>query len=127
MWSQMYDSIRDSHECPEDEVIMDDDLLDGWFVKQRKDRKQRQAKQEIDQRLNNKDISGKQEVYVMARGDQDAQNIHDVNDAAGKMIIRQRMHVLHRKGSAVDLDFKDRKADLAGAAHQQMRNHIRRR
>lgn len=37
-FSKMYDNVYESTECPPDEVINDDDVLDGWFVKQRKDR-----------------------------------------------------------------------------------------
>lgn len=119
LWSQMYDSIKESPECPDEEVVNDDDLLDGWFAKQRKERKEKEAQKAVDDRLSNPNISGKQEVFVMARSDKDAINIHNVNDPAGKMIKRQRQQVINAKGSAVDLDFKDRKAELGAIAVQQ--------
>ncbi len=75
--------------------------------------------------LQNSNISGSQEVYVMARGKQDAHNINNVNSPAGKMIKKQREAVIRRKGRAEDLDFKDRKMNLASQTNSQLRGRRR--
>ena len=44
-WSQVYDSVYDAYERPEDEIINDDEALDKWFEEQsRKSRKERLEK-----------------------------------------------------------------------------------
>jgi len=124
-WSTMYDSIAESHEAPSSQVIEDDDMLDGWFIAQRKKREQKESQNDIDSRVQNSNISGSQEVYVMARGKQDAKNIHNANSPAGKMIKKQREAVIRRKGQAEDLDFKDRKMNLASQANSQFKGRRR--
>lgn len=37
-WSKMYDNIQESLDCPSDDVIEDDDMLDGWFIEQKNKR-----------------------------------------------------------------------------------------
>ena len=43
-YSTLYDNVYESHECPNEKIIDDDDCLDGWLIQQRrkseKDRKQ---------------------------------------------------------------------------------------
>ena len=43
-WSKVYDNIQESIDCPSDEVIADDDMLDGWFLIQ-KDKREQEAKE----------------------------------------------------------------------------------
>jgi hypothetical protein len=61
----------------------------------------------------------------MARGKQDAKNINNANSPAAKMIKKQREAVIRRQGTAEDLDFKDRKMNLASQANSQLRSRRR--
>jgi len=44
MWSRMYDSIQESVEPPEMDVIEDDDMLDGWLSIQHDQKRQERRK-----------------------------------------------------------------------------------
>ena len=48
VWSSMYDNIQESMDCPTEDVINDDDLLDGWFIVQKRKRDEEKAKSEVD-------------------------------------------------------------------------------
>src|SRR5690606_3222901 len=45
MWSKMYDSIHESPDCPENEVLEDDDMLDGWLMIQQEQNKSKEKKE----------------------------------------------------------------------------------
>ena len=56
MFSSMYDSVYESGEAPEDNVIEDDDMLDGWFLIQKQKREQEKAKSEFEDTMKNSKI-----------------------------------------------------------------------
>jgi hypothetical protein len=43
-WSRVYDNIQESIDCPNDDVIADDDMLDGWFLIQ-KDKREKEERE----------------------------------------------------------------------------------
>ena len=38
VWSRMYDSVHESQDAPSEAVIADHDMLDGWFILQKRKR-----------------------------------------------------------------------------------------
>ena len=61
MWSSFYDSVNESPDKPEQFVIDNDDMLDGWLVLQR-DKENKENKSEPVTR--NSKIAKAQEVYI---------------------------------------------------------------
>ena len=86
-WSRMYDSIYENPDCPPDEVIEDDDMIDGWLILQARERKNAKLKAVGESITSN--VKG-DEVYVMADSPQDAHRIYSLNDSNSRMSIRQR-------------------------------------
>jgi len=84
-WSRVYDNIYESHECPSEDVIKDDDLLDGWLVYQHEKNKKR--KNEANSEAKKSGVKG-DEVYIMADTDEDAARVYDLNDAGGRATVR---------------------------------------
>jgi hypothetical protein len=111
LWSNMYDNIQESPECPSDDVINDDDVLDGWFIIQRKKAASDRAKSAIEAKTNSK-IANSDEIMIMAGSRKEADAIHAQNSVHGEHIRKQRLAVVKAKGKAVDLDFPDRKLDV---------------
>ena len=85
-WSRIYDSIYDSPEAPSEEVIEDNDMLDGWLILQHRKRK---AQQKSSTAENQTSVKG-DEVYLFADDEKDAQRIYELNDKASRGHIRQR-------------------------------------
>lgn len=89
-FSVMYDNVHESPESPQEDIIEDDDCLDGWFTTQRrkyeKDKKQRQ----VDDLIKNDKIKNSQEVFLMADNMDQAKEILDLNDPHSRNILNQR-------------------------------------
>jgi hypothetical protein len=126
IWSNMYDNIQESMECPSEDVISDDDMLDGWFIVQRKKQQSDRAKSEIENKTNSK-IANSAEILVMAKSNQEAENIHSMNSVHSNEIRKQRIDTVKKKGGAVDLDFQDKKIEVMNQHHQNFKDSIRRK
>lgn len=101
-WSKLYDNIHKSPDCPPDEVIDDDDMLDGWLILQSRKRKEDANKKDAETGLNDKSRNAS-EVFIMAQTKEDAQKIESLNDPMTRAIKRQRNAILNKHGS-VDHD-----------------------
>lgn len=128
IWSQIYDNIQESLECPTDSVIKDDDILDGWFITQSKKREQERLEKEFDNKNTNDKIKKASEVYVVANpNDPNAiQNIENMNSNYAKMIKQQRFDVIEKRGGhARQHDFIDEKQKMQIQSTNMMRTHIK--
>jgi len=126
VWSKMYDNVHESLDCPSDEVIEDDDMLDGWFIVQRRKRETEKSQSEIDSTIKNSKIKNSSEVMIMAQSKEDAQKINDMNDLEAKIIKKQREAVIKSRGEASQTDFKDEKIKLAERSNEMYRDKFRR-
>jgi len=111
IWSNMYDNIQESMDCPTEDVINDDDMLDGWFIIQRKKQESERAKLEIEKRSNSK-IANSAEILVVTGSNKEAESIHSMNSVHSDTVRKQRIATAKKKGVAVDLDFQDVKLDI---------------
>lgn len=125
-YSRMYDNVYESLECPEDNVIEDDDMLDGWFIHQRKEReKHKQEKMSADMFKGQK--NGNQELFLMANSKESAQSIYNMNDERGKSIVKNREQQIKSKGHVEHSELADVQLDLKMQANQELRDKIRKR
>jgi hypothetical protein len=127
-FSKMYDNVYESTECPPDEVINDDDVLDGWFIKQRKDREEAKQEKSTDHHFGNHKGKGRQELFVMARNQDEVNSILNQNDASGKAVIETRKQVIKNAGGEAvkEQEMPDVRRDLQMQAVQEMREKFRR-
>ena len=125
VWSRIYDSIYEGMECPPDEVIKDDDMLDGWLILQNKKRDEERKKSHSFGN-DGSDVKG-QEVFLFADSEEDAGRISSMNDASGRAIIGQRMSSLKRAGGKLDeAKMPDAQLSMRQQALQQMKSHLQR-
>ena len=120
-YSKMYDNIYENSECPDDEVINDDDILDGWLISKRREREQDKKEK------GSKDIPAMskhqhaQEIFVPVSSVEDAVKIDDLNTPHGKIIKKQRDAQIKDKGEVRDLQFPDKRQEIQ---MQQQRNFV---
>ena len=95
IWSRMYDSVYESIECPEDYVIDDDILIDGWFIVQKEKRDSEQAKRGIE---NSRPSHNADEVYVVTKNNEEAKRVNSINSNFGSMIKKQREGQIKKHG-----------------------------
>lgn len=126
MYSRMYDNVYENPERPSDEVIDDDDMLDGWFAKLRKDAEKERKQREVDSILNQKGAKGgKGEVFVVANSREEADKIRDINGINERMKMRQREAAVNQKGRLEEQDLPDVKLELRSEAMKQMADRFK--
>ena len=118
VWSTLYDNIQESPDAPPDEVIEDDDMLDGWFIEQGRKRKREKRKQQLEDSLVNKNISAAEEVYMMSDEKEKAE-VYDLNDDEGRYTIKQRFSQIEAEGSVNHHELIDQKIKLQKQASEQ--------
>ena len=126
IWSRMYDNVQESTECPSDEVIEDDDLLDGWFAVQAAKRKDQIMESELESKLSNEKIANSPEVFLMADNRQDANKIHELNTAQGKALKQQRFNQIKKQGAVDQSQFHDERLKMNQQSNQQFMDKFRR-
>jgi hypothetical protein len=108
--SQMYDSVYSHPECPEDIVIDDHDLLDGWMIKQKRNNQKNKKQQQLD--LTNKKLAKAGEVFLMADDKESIAEIQQMNDDRAMSVFKQNMRQIESQGSVDVVDMNTTKTVL---------------
>lgn len=118
-YSSMYDNVNESPESPHEDVINDDDCLDGWFIMQRREYESSKNKREMEKRLGNSKIANSQEVYLMAGDGHTADKINNMNDVVGRGIIQNRNSQIENTGTMKHTQLSDVQQQIHAQRHQQ--------
>lgn len=98
--SRMYDSVRSHPEAPSDEIIEDDDALDGWFIDQKEKADRDKKKNDVLNRLGgNKKLGDSGEIFLMAHNVQEAREIEALNDELTLKNKAKTAAIVKQKGS----------------------------
>lgn len=111
-WSSMYDCVYKHSERPIDEIIQDDDLLDGWFIKQKRIREKEENKQYIEGKLKNPKIANAHEIFIVANSEDGAKKVIDMNDNYNERLRNQRMRQLKEQHYVKEIDMVDMRQEL---------------
>jgi hypothetical protein len=125
IWSQMYDNIQESLDCPTNDVINDDDMLDGWFIIQGKKRDKERAEKEFENNVKSDKIKNASEVYMVANSNKDKDRIDSMNNVHGQTIKKQRMSLIKQKGSVGQQEFFDEKLRIQSQATNMFKGHVK--
>lgn len=117
MWSNIYDSVYKSSECPPDSIIEDDDAIDGWMIKQRRERNKDSNKSLIENALQNEKIRDSQHVYIMC-DPEDASKVYDCNDIEGKIRFKRIMSQIAKEGCVSYMGLKDTQMEIYRRANE---------
>ena len=116
LWSRTYDSCHESTEAPPEKVIEDNDLFDGWLVKQRRKR-ERETKQDFGQDSMN--LPEADEVFIPVETRSDIEEINEMNDPVVKSIKKQRLEQIEEEGSVHHGSLRDVRRDIQLEANQK--------
>jgi len=120
-WSRLYDNIYENMECPSDEVISDDDALDGWLIVQHKNREREKNKNDIESKLSEK-TKNSDEVYLMAESQSEVEKIHSLNNPVANRVRKQRFNKVKKEGDVEIQKFSDVQRRLQIQANQEFSN-----
>lgn len=114
-WSQVYDSVYEAHEPPDDDVIDNDARLDKWF--EERGRKRKAEKVEGGKSLGNIQLSNKMrghgEIFIMANPDINpnaptTQEIEALNSPSVRRFKKKESERIKQKGEISEKDLRSR-------------------
>lgn len=123
MFSKMYDSIYEHPNKPPDSIINDDDLCDGWMIRQRKDIEEEKKGNNTSKTTDK--MKKADEVFIMAENVEDARSIENLNDTEARIIKKQRENIIKQSGKAVDANFQDRRLQIQQYKNQMFMNTVK--
>lgn len=104
-WSTLYDNINEYDDCPSEEIINDDDALDGWMIIKNKENKKAKEKAAIEKRVKRGEDG---ETFIVAESKEEAAKIYEMNSPTARMIVQQRLNDIRKSDKElVDTDFAD--------------------
>lgn len=96
-FSKVLDSIREHMEAPSEDIISDDDALDGWILYQNhKSETERKKKQISDKFGLDKKQAG--EVFLLTNNSTERQEIYALNDTQTNRDIKEMIDITKTKG-----------------------------
>lgn len=96
-FSKVLDSIREHMEAPTEEIMLDDDALDGWILYQNhKSETERKKKQISDKFGLDKKKAG--EVFLLTNNAEERQEIYGLNDTQTNRDIKEMIDVTKKEG-----------------------------
>jgi hypothetical protein len=93
-YSMMYDSVYEHPERPSDNIINDDDMLDGWMTIQRKNMEKSKKQDEI-LKTNNK-LGKAQEVFIFTDSEEGIQEIMSMNSDEAIIDMAEREYTINK-------------------------------
>jgi len=124
--SKMYDSAYQHPNCPQDNVINDDDMFDGWMILERRENEKNKNKNRIEKMLEGKNLSKANEVFLMADSQDEAKNIYGLNDNTSRHIIKERNKAIISSNKDIqEADLPDVQRNLVTQGNQQFINNQR--
>jgi hypothetical protein len=98
--STMYDRVHEHPEAPPEEIIADDDALDGWMIDQKKKNIKQKQEKGVDNMLTDK-IRNSSEIFLMASNKETADTILDFNTDQSLYNLKQKVSVVTSQDKAV--------------------------
>lgn len=114
--SKMYDMVYESPEAPVEEIIEDNDALDGWFIEKRLEIEEHKKEKRAD-KFSSKHHDA-EELFIVADTEKDRQRINEMNTGQSKMIKHQRAQTIQKHGKVTDSKLPDRQMKNRQLANQ---------
>lgn len=100
-FTKVLDSVREHMEAPSEEIIKDDDALDGWILCQNQKNEQEKTKKLLDQKFNlSKKNAG--EVFVITQDKNERKAVNDLNDAQTKQDIKNMIKLSNQREGEIN-------------------------
>lgn len=109
-YTMMYDSVYEHPEKPPENVINDDDMLDGWMITQRRNMEKNQKQDQI---LKGSSKLGKaQEVFIFTDSEDGVKEIMSMNSDEAILDIKQREYTIGKNDTIEQSKLPDIQKDL---------------
>ena len=125
LWSKTYDSAHESPDCPSERVLEDNDLFDGWMIKQRRERETSTDSKMAEDTITNSKIANSQDIFIPVDGSvEDIEAVECLNDPAANIARNTRINQLKNSesGRVQHGDLIDVKLDKLAQMHEGVRH-----
>lgn len=112
IWSIIYDNISEHPEAPPEDVINDDDVLDGWMIIQKRSRQIATTKTRAESLISNDKIKNSQEIFIPAGDMSGIKKINELNDMSAQMTKLTRFGALNKKGQLSEDKMPDSQMEI---------------
>lgn len=117
--SKMYDSVKEHPECPEDDVINDDDALDGWMLFHRRKIEKERKKNKLMDAVGGK-YKNANEIFIVTNSVEEAKEIYSLNDPQAMAAISHMKTLAQNSDQPIQwADLPHVKAELQNKLKQQ--------
>lgn len=125
LWSNTYDNIQEAYEPPSEDVIEDDDLLDGWFIYSRRKREREQKKKDLEDKMSSSKGKDADETFVMVNKEEgfDKADIASMNDPEAQ-VTKARRYAQLAKEKQVEYS---KLVDVQDRGHSEAMTAVRQR
>lgn len=105
--SHMYDKIYEHPDCPDNDILEDDDALDGWMLHQQKENKRLKKEKGVNSLLGSKN-SKADEIFLMAKNQDQKDDIVGLNTKNSDMRRQSKIQeVLSANDKILDSNLSD--------------------
>ncbi len=126
MYTKMYDSAYKSNDPPDNYIIEDDDLFDGWLIEQRKQIDKERAKSKNKNHMGGINADKADEVYFLKdktdkrTTEEFIKDVNSMNSLEANIAKEQRKAALEKHGKLKETELPDIKRDLQMQAQQKL-------
>lgn len=103
--SRMYDSVYEHTECPDEDIINNDDALDGWMIHQKRENKKHKKQKQL--QSSNPKLNNAQHVYLPADKKEDISDILELNTGEAKAMYEMDQKALKEAAAKGETVLKD--------------------
>jgi hypothetical protein len=93
---KMYENVRQHPECPSEEILDDDDALDGWFLYQNRKAEKEKKKNAILGKVRG-NIKDAGEVFLVTDDLKETKDIYELNDPTNRRNIKEMVSLAKQK------------------------------
>lgn len=110
-FSKVLDSIREHMEAPAEEIMDDDDALDGWILYQNHKSESERKKKQINDKFGlDKKKAG--EVFLLTNNNEEREEIYGLNDDQTNRDIKEMINITQKEGKVNWVDLPHVKREI---------------
>lgn len=108
--TRMYDSVMEHPECPSQDIIDDDDALEGWMIFQKRKNEAEKNKSKADAMIS-KNMSKASEVYMVASSKEEYDQIYSANSMESKNRMKEKFAIISANEKVHEHELPDVRAE----------------
>jgi hypothetical protein len=98
--TKMYDNVLENPECPPEEIINDDDMLDGWMITQKRKAEKEKSQKSLDEL--NPNLKNANEVFLFANNEDTFEDISSLNGEESNYRLKEKLRFMKNNKELID-------------------------